>query len=251
MSQLPKHYDTIIIGAGISGCAAARALSRYKLKTLVIEAQDDIACGASKANSGIVHAGYDCKPGSLKAKLNVEGAAMFPALAEALDIPFRVNGSLVLCFKQEDYPKLEDFLYHAIFVPEGEELPPYEIIFQPEIYVYVKDFGNESDSGVVAEINGQVIGAAWARIIPAYGNIDDKTPELAISVLPSFRSQGIGTALMESLFKLLQLKNYSRTSLSVQQDNPAVGFYKRLECVITQEKKDHAGHEDYIMVKEL
>jgi len=114
MSQLPKHYDTIIIGAGISGCAAARSLSRYKLKILVIEAQDDIACGASKANSGIIHAGYDCKPGSLKAKLNVAGAAMFPLLADELDFPFKVNGSLVLCFNPEDYPKLEELYRRGI-----------------------------------------------------------------------------------------------------------------------------------------
>ena len=107
MSKSPKHYDTIIIGAGVVGCAAAWALSRYQLNVLVIEAQDDIACGASKANSGIVHAGYDCEPKTLKAKFNVEGSAMFPALAKELDIPFKLNGSLVLCFNAEEYPLLE------------------------------------------------------------------------------------------------------------------------------------------------
>ena len=114
MSQLPKHYNTIIIGAGISGCAAARALSRYQLKILVIEAQDDIACGASKANSGIIHAGYDCVPGTLKAKLNVAGSAMFPSLAQELDIPFKVNGSLVLCFKAEDHHRLEELYQRGL-----------------------------------------------------------------------------------------------------------------------------------------
>jgi ribosomal protein S18 acetylase RimI-like enzyme len=150
-----------------------------------------------------------------------------------------------------DYPFLDDFLYHAIYIPEGEDIPAREVIFQPEIYVYVKDFGGKDDSGVVAEIAGRLVGAAWARIIPAYGNIDDKTPELAISVLPEFRGRGIGTDLMMALFEHLQMRGYSRTSLSVQQNNPAVRFYKRLGYTVTDEKIDHAGHEDFIMVKTL
>jgi len=150
-----------------------------------------------------------------------------------------------------DYPQLDDFLYHAIFIPEGEGYPDREIIFQPEIYVYVKDFGGKDDSGVVAEIDGQLVGAAWARIIPAYGNIDDKTPELAISILPDYRGRSIGTDLMNSLFDLLRKRGYARTSLSVQQNNPAVRFYKRLGYVVTDEKLDHAGHEDFIMMKKL
>jgi len=103
---MSKHYDSIIIGAGIVGCAAARALSRYRLNILVLEAQDDISCGATKANSGIVHAGYDCHPGTLKAKLNVEGASMFPALAKELDFPYKANGSMVLCFNEKGHPDL-------------------------------------------------------------------------------------------------------------------------------------------------
>ncbi|MCL2367299.1 MAG: GNAT family N-acetyltransferase [Oscillospiraceae bacterium] len=150
-----------------------------------------------------------------------------------------------------DYPKLDDFLYHAIFIPDGEAYPDYEIIYQPEIYVYVKDFGGKGDCGVVAEIDDQLVGAAWARMIPAYGNIDEKTPELAISMLPEYRGQGIGSDLMNSLFALLQKRGYARTSLSVQQNNPAVRFYKRLGYVVTDEKKDHAGHDDFIMVKHL
>ena len=108
MSKNQKHYDVIIVGAGIIGCTTAWALGKYQLNTLVIEAQDDIACGASKANSGIVHAGYDCIPGTLKAKYNVKGAAMFPTLAAELEFPFKVNGSLVLCFHQEQHSQLEE-----------------------------------------------------------------------------------------------------------------------------------------------
>ncbi|MCL2699456.1 MAG: GNAT family N-acetyltransferase [Defluviitaleaceae bacterium] len=150
-----------------------------------------------------------------------------------------------------DYPVLEDFLYNAIYIPEGEEWPPREVIFEPEIYIYVKDFGLDSDCGAVAEHDGKIIGAAWTRIIPAYGHLDENTPELAISVLPDCRGQNVGTMLMNHLFELLRERGYKRTSLSVQQNNPAVRFYERLGYKITDEKLDHAGHEDYIMVKEL
>ena len=150
-----------------------------------------------------------------------------------------------------DCPQLEDFLYHAIFIPAGEEYPPQNIIFQPEIYVYVKDFGLDSDCGVVAEQDGKLIGAAWTRIIPAYGHLDENTPELAISVLPDYRSQGVGTSLMNRLFELLRERGYKHTSLSVQQNNPAVRFYERLGYRVTDEKIDHAGHDDYIMIKNL
>ena len=150
-----------------------------------------------------------------------------------------------------DYPQLEEFLYYAIFIPAGEESPERQIIYEPEIYVYIKDFGGKDDLGVVAEADGKLMGAAWARIIPAYGSIDPEIPELAISVLPEFRGQGIGTDLMACLFELLRKRGYARTSLSVQQDNPAVRFYQRLGYVISDEKLDHAGHGDYIMIKKL
>jgi len=98
--------------------------------------------------------------------------------------------------KLEEHHVLEDFLYNAIYVPEGEEWPTREIIFEPEIYVYIKDFGLDTDCGVVAECGGKIIGAAWTRIIPAYGHLDENTPELAISVLPGYRSQNVGTKLI-------------------------------------------------------
>jgi len=152
---------------------------------------------------------------------------------------------------ESEYPLLEDFLYHAIFILDGEERPERNIIFEPEIYIYIKDFGGKDDCGVVIEVDGKIVGAAWTRIIPAYGNIDDKTPGLAISVLPKHRGQGIGTDLMTSLFELLRKQGYARTSLSVQQNNSAVRFYQRLGYVRTDEKVDHASHEDYIMIKNL
>ena len=151
----------------------------------------------------------------------------------------------------EEYPVLDDFLYHAIFLPPGIEPLPREVIFEPEIFVYIKDFGGKDDCGVLAEQGEQIIGAAWTRIIPAYGHIDDKTPELAISVLPDFRGKGVGSKIMEGLFNILRERGYRRTSLSVQKENPAVRFYKRLGYQITEERIDHAGHGDYLMIKYL
>ncbi|MCL2847151.1 MAG: GNAT family N-acetyltransferase [Firmicutes bacterium] len=151
-----------------------------------------------------------------------------------------------------DYPFLEEFLYHAIYLAEGETPPPREIVVEDkEIYKYIKDFGNKDDCGVVAKIDDKIIGMAWTRIIGAYGYLDDATPELAIAVLDEYRCYGIGTKLMEALFNELIKKGYKRTSLSVQKGNPATRFYIRLGYTITEEKLDHAGHEDYIMVKQL
>jgi ribosomal protein S18 acetylase RimI-like enzyme len=104
---------------------------------------------------------------------------------------------------------------------------------------------------VAAEQNGQVIGAAWTRIIPAYGHINNETPELAISVLPGFRGYGIGAKLMKKLFEVLRENGYKQTSLSVQKDNPAVRFYQRLGYEMSGERLDHAGHEDYLMIRNL
>lgn len=101
-------YDVIIIGAGVSGCAIARELSRMELKILVLEKASDVCEGTSKANSGIVHAGYDALPGTLKARLNVEGSRKMKALSEELDFAYRQNGSLVLCFDEKELHKLTE-----------------------------------------------------------------------------------------------------------------------------------------------
>lgn len=99
-------YDVIIIGAGVTGSSVARFLSRYQVNACVIEREEDVCCGTSKANSAIIHAGFDAAAGSLMAKMNVKGNLMMPALAKELDIPFIQNGSLVVCMNEEDLPRL-------------------------------------------------------------------------------------------------------------------------------------------------
>ena len=105
---MKKDYDVIIIGGGVTGCAIARELSRYRLKTALLERCEDVCSGTSKANSAIVHAGFDAMPGSVKARMNVLGSRRMPSLARELDFPYRQNGSLVLCFDEADLPKLEE-----------------------------------------------------------------------------------------------------------------------------------------------
>lgn len=107
-------YDVIIIGAGVCGASIARELSRCHAKICVLEKEEDVCCGTSKANSAIVHAGYDAVTGSLKAKLNVRGNEKMGELAEELDFPFRRNGSLVLCLNKEDMPSLQELYERGI-----------------------------------------------------------------------------------------------------------------------------------------
>lgn len=101
-------YDAVIIGAGVSGAAIARELAKYEARVCVLERCEDVCCGTSKANSAIVHAGYDARPGTLMARLDVEGSYMIPQLARDLDFLYRNNGSLVLCMHEEDLPLLQD-----------------------------------------------------------------------------------------------------------------------------------------------
>lgn len=107
-------YDVIIIGAGVSGAASARELSRYKVHACVLEKEEDVCCGTSKANSAIIHGGHDAKSGSLMAKLNVLGNEMMDQLSKELDFPFIRNGSLVICRHEEDMPNLKELYERGI-----------------------------------------------------------------------------------------------------------------------------------------
>lgn len=103
-------YDIIIIGAGVAGCASARELSRYNANICVVDKEEDVCAGTSKANSAIAHAGYDAEPGSLMAKLNVQGNQMMDEMSKELDFPFKRRGSLVVCVREKDRYKLEELL---------------------------------------------------------------------------------------------------------------------------------------------
>jgi glycerol-3-phosphate dehydrogenase len=107
-------YDVIIIGAGVTVCAIARELSRYRVNACVMEKEEDVCCGTSKSNSAIIHAGFDAAHGSLMAKMNLIGNSMMEQLSKDLDIPFRLNGSLVVCLSEEDRPKLVELYQRGV-----------------------------------------------------------------------------------------------------------------------------------------
>lgn len=131
--------------------------------------------------------------------------------------------------KEEEYSVLEEFLYEAIFIPEGMERPPKDIIQTPELQIYLKNFGSmESDYGLVAVVDQKIVGAIWARIMNDYGHIDDETPSLALAIHQPYRGQGIGTKLLQFMMQILWKKGYQYVSLSVQKSNPARLLYEKL-----------------------
>ena len=149
--------------------------------------------------------------------------------------------------KQAAYPLLENFLYEAIFIPDGVEPPPKSIIYRPELQVYISEFGkSKHDIALVADINGKIVGAVWVRIMNDYGHIDDKTPSFAISVYKEYRGKGIGTALMSEMLAILKKRGYKQASLSVQKKNFAAEMYRKLGFKIIDENE-----EEYLMVKKL
>ena len=103
-------YDVIVIGGGVVGCAIARELSRYKLRTALLEKAADICAGQSKANTAIIHGGYDAKPGTHKAYYNVRGNQMFDTVCGELDVPYEWNTSLVVSFAPEEDSAIDELL---------------------------------------------------------------------------------------------------------------------------------------------
>lgn len=150
----------------------------------------------------------------------------------------------------EEIPILRNFLYEAIYQRDENNLLPRTIVEQPEIKVYIENFGKRDDHCLVALDEDAIVGAAWTRIlsgpVKGFGNIDGQTPEFAISVLKEHRGKGIGTRLMLEMLRLLKEKGYSQASLAVQKDNPAVAMYRKVGFSVVNE-----NNEEYIMVHAL
>ena len=149
--------------------------------------------------------------------------------------------------REAEYKILSDFLYEAIFIPEGVKAPPKDIINKPELQVYISDFGKHSgDYCLVAESDKKIVGAVWVRIMNDYGHIDNETPSFAISLLKEFRNYGIGTELMKQMLMKLKLEGYKQASLAVQKMNYAVRMYRKVGFEIVDE-----NDEEYIMICNL
>lgn len=152
--------------------------------------------------------------------------------------------TIIRKIRLEEHVLLREFLYHAIYLPQGVEPPSQSVIDLPELQVYIADFGTRpGDHCIVAEAAGKVVGAAWCRIMADYGHIDNDTPSLAISLLPEYRGLGIGTRLLNDLLLLLQEHGYLRASLSVQKENPALRLYQRTGFHIVAERET-----EYVML---
>ena len=148
---------------------------------------------------------------------------------------------------KSEAPLLRDFLYEAIFIPEGVEPPAGDIVEKPELRVYTDDFGTrKGDNCLVAESAGRVVGAVWTRIMNDYGHVDDETPSFAISLYKEYRGQGIGTAMMRKMLELLKSQGWKKASLAVQKENYAVRMYEAVGFRTVYE-----NDEEYIMVCEL
>ena len=146
-----------------------------------------------------------------------------------------------------EYPLLSDFLYEAIFIPNGIKPPPRDISASPELQIYVERFGAlKDDFALVAEIEGKIVGAVWVRIMNDYGHIDEETPSLAISLYKEYRGQGIGTNMMKEMLSLLKTHGYKRVSLSVQKANYAAEMYRKIGFEIARENE-----EEWIMIYNL
>lgn len=149
--------------------------------------------------------------------------------------------------RKEEYCILGDFLYEAIYIPDGIKRPPKSIIKCPELQEYIVEFGERKhDKAMVAEIQGNVVGAVWVRIMNDYGHIDNDTSSLAMSVFKKYRGLGIGTLLLEYLLSVERMEGYSKISLSVQKNNYAVKMYEKVGFNIVDENS-----EEYIMVVNL
>lgn len=145
---------------------------------------------------------------------------------------------------KDEYPILEDFLYEAIYIPEGTAPPPRDIVRQPELQVYVRDFGSRAaDLALCATVDGKIVGAVWGRIMDDYGHINNDTPSLAISLYKEFRGCGIGTALMKEIILAYRKTGYMELSLSVQKMNYAVKMYEKVGFETISENA-----EEYLML---
>ena len=157
------------------------------------------------------------------------------------------DGVLIRKLCAEEAGLLKDFLYEAIFIPEGVEPPSRDIVERPELRIYYEYFGRgAADHCLVAETDGHVVGAVWTRIMRDYGHVDDETPSFAISLVPKYRGKGIGTRLMINMLSLLKAQGFKQASLAVQKANYAVRMYRNVGFEIVDE-----NDQEYIMVCSL
>lgn len=179
-------YDVAIVGAGVVGALIARELSRYNVKVCLIDKEADVAMGTSKANSAIVHAGYDAKPGSLKARLNVRGNALMSQVAEELDVPFQRIGSLVLAFHEEDMTQLHKLYSRGI----ENQVPDLKILDKEQVRKMEPNLSEEVIAALYAPTAGIIcpyeltVGAVENAV---FNGVDLKLERTVINIIAEHR----------------------------------------------------------------
>lgn len=143
--------------------------------------------------------------------------------------------------RKEEIPILGDFLYEAIFIPEGVAAPPRSILDDENLQVYIRNFGQmHDDRCLVAEVGDKIVGAIWSRIMNDYGHIADDVPSIAISLYKEYRNLGIGTDLLRQMLELLKADGYKSVSLSVQKANYAMRMYQKAGFHIISDDAEEA-----------
>ena len=214
-------YDVIIIGGGVSGAAAARELSRYQVKACVLEKEEDVCCGTSKANSAIVHAGYDAATGSLMAKLNVQGNEMMEQLSKDLDFPFQRRGSLVICLSEEDMPELQALYDRGV----ANGVKGLQILNREEVL--------EMEPNVVDQVYAALYAPTAGIVCPFHLNIALAENAYANGVDFRFNTEVLDIKKMEEGYELITNRGIYHTRYVV---NAAGGYADRFHNMVSEHK---------------
>ena len=226
-----------------AGAAKCLEIARRDQPDLIVLQSRSPSCGVKQRYDG-TFSGTLMDGAGVTAELLMDNSFR---VIDVDDLAAIYNGVLIrkLCSKEVDL--LKDFLYEAIFIPEGMEPPARDIVKRLELRIYYDDFGQgPADYCLVAEKDGRIIGAVWTRIMNDYGHVDDETPSFAISLFSEYRGQGIGTRLMKEMLSLLKEHGYRQASLAVQKANYALRMYRNVGFETIDE-----NDEEYIMVCRL
>ena len=226
-----------------SGAAKCLEIAVRKKPDLIVLQSRSPSCGVKQRYDG-TFTGTLIGGAGVTAQLLMENGFRCIDVEDLVEVH---DDILIRKLRADETALLKDFLYEAIFIPEGAAPPPRDIVERPELRIYYECFGSgAADHCLVAESDGQVVGAVWTRIMSDYGHVDDETPSFAISLLPKYRSQGIGTRLMRDMLALLQEEGFRQASLAVQKANYAVRMYKKAGFEVIDE-----NDEEFIMVRTL
>ena len=226
-----------------AGAAKCLEIAKREKPDLIVLQSRSPSCGVNQRYDG-TFTGTITDGAGVTAQLLMENGFRCMDVEDLVQVR---EGVLIRKLRTEEKDLLKDFLYEAIFIPDGVEPPARDIVERPELKVYYECFGSgTADYCLVAEAEGQVVGAVWTRIMDDYGHVDDETPSFAISLIPEYRGRGIGTEMMKEMLSLLKGRGYKQASLAVQKANYAVRMYENVGFDVADENA-----EEFIMVCRL